>query len=41
MRIGISDIRIFLPLNYLDFSVLLENPLYYSNEVFFKKSIEQ
>ncbi len=38
MKIGISDIRIFLPLNYLDFSVLLENPLYSSNEVFFKKN---
>ncbi|WNY69793.1 hydroxymethylglutaryl-CoA synthase [Borreliella andersonii] len=37
MKIGISDIRIFLPLNYLDFSVLLENPLYSSNEAFLKK----
>ncbi|UGQ16338.1 hydroxymethylglutaryl-CoA synthase [Borrelia sp. RT5S] len=37
MRVGISDIRVFLPLNYLDFSVLLENSSYRSDEHFFKK----
>ncbi|QMU99616.1 hydroxymethylglutaryl-CoA synthase [Borrelia sp. A-FGy1] len=37
MRVGISDIRVFLPLNYLDFSVLLENPLYKKDEKFFSK----
>ncbi|UER67831.1 hydroxymethylglutaryl-CoA synthase [Borrelia sp. BU AG58] len=37
MRVGISDIRVFLPLNYLGFSVLLENPLYRADSNFFRK----
>ncbi|AHH06748.1 Hydroxymethylglutaryl-CoA synthase [Borrelia crocidurae DOU] len=37
MKVGISDIRIFLPLNCLDFRVLLDNSLYNSDENFFAK----
>ncbi|AWG43034.1 hydroxymethylglutaryl-CoA synthase [Candidatus Borreliella tachyglossi] len=37
MKVGISDIRVFLPLNCLDFSVLLESPVYQSDENFFRK----
>lgn len=37
MKVGISDIRVFLPLNCLDLRVLLENSLYNSDENFFRK----
>ena len=37
MKVGISDIRVFLPLNCLDLRVLLENSSYNSDENFLKK----
>ncbi|AHH10876.1 Hydroxymethylglutaryl-CoA synthase [Borrelia coriaceae ATCC 43381] len=37
VKVGISDIRVFLPLNCLSLQVLLDNPLYNSDELFFKK----
>ncbi|AHH04722.1 Hydroxymethylglutaryl-CoA synthase [Borrelia miyamotoi FR64b] len=37
MKVGISDIRVFLPLNCLDLRVLLENSLYNADENFFRK----